>query len=149
MSSIVSNIHFRDLNKQVSFFRPSETVVWAKIIAYPALTYWTADSVGFVIRTPDDLLTSDDWATWWFVWGGTNYYWYQYWIVRDEMTSGQFVFVEGRSPSITYTQISLSELEPYNSDDEAAAAGILVGKFYKAGPEHDRADTGSITSRLA
>lgn len=152
--SIVGKIHFRDLNRELAMHKvvvspPSDTTVtvWGKVIAYPNLTYWTGSSVGFVILLPEDLQTGD-WTEWYFVYGGLNYYFHQFWIIDDEDTSGQFVFIEGRSPTFTDVNIALSDLNTFNSDALAAAAGLLVGDFYVAGTEHDRAAIGSITKRL-
>lgn len=152
--AITGHIHFRDLRRllelhQVTTSPAADTAVdvWAKIIAYPSLTYWTASSVGIVILLPDGFEDAE-WREWYFVYGGLNYYLFQYWIIEDEHTSGQFVFIEGRSPSFSSVQIALSDLETYDSDAAAAAAGLSVGDFYRAGSGHDRADFGSITSVL-
>ena len=152
--SIVGKIHFRDLNRLLPLHRvtlspPSdeEEMVWAKVIAYPNLTYWTASSVGIVILLPEGFEESD-WREWYFVYGGLNYYLFQYWIVNDQDTNGQFIFIEGRSPSFSSVQIALSDLPTFDSDADAAAGGLAVGDFYLAGSAHDRADVGSITSRL-
>lgn len=152
--SIVGKIHFRDLTRQLELHKvvlspASDTTVtvWGKVIAYPNLTYWTSASVGFVILLPEDMETGD-WTEWYFVYGGQNYYFYQYWIVYDEDTHGQFVFIEGRSPNFSTAQIALDDIPTYNSDAEAAAAGLAVGKTYKAGTGHDRADAGGYTTRL-
>jgi len=152
--SIVGNIHFRDLTRQLEIHKvvlapSSDTAVtfWGKVIAYPNLTYWTASSVGIVILLPEDM-EEGDWSEWYFVYGGKNYYFFQYWVVYDQDTHGQFVFIEGRSPSFSTVQIALSDLETYDSDADAAAAGLGVGDYYRAGSGHDRADFGSITTRL-
>lgn len=152
--AIVGNIHYRDLDTPLELHKvvvspasdTSETV-FGKVIAYPSLTYWTGSSVGFVLHLPDDM-ESGDWSEWYIVYGGKNYYFYQYWIVDDDYSTRQFVFVEGRSPSFSDTQIALGDLETYNSDALAAAAGLAVGDYYRAGLGHDRADAYSITSRI-
>lgn len=45
-------------------------------------------------------------------------------------------------------QSLLNDLSTYNSDTEAGAGGLSVGAFYIAGPGHDRAPWGSVTTRL-
>lgn len=152
--SIVGKIHFRDLTRELELHKvtlspasDTQVAVWGKVIAYPNLTYWTSASLGFVILLPEDMETGD-WPEWYFVYGGQNYYFYQYWIVYDEDTHGQFVFIEGRSPSFSTVQIALGDLNTFNSDAEAVAAGLGLGDFYRAGSQHDRADYGSITSVL-
>lgn len=152
--AIAGHIHYRDLDVQLELHKvvvspssdTSETVA-ARIIAYPNLTYWTASSVGIVIHLPDDM-EAGDWTEWYFVYGGINYYFFQYWIAHDEYSTRQFVFVEGRSPHFSDTQIALSDLETYASDAAAAAAGLAVGDYYRAALGHDRADAYSITSRI-
>lgn len=152
--AIAGNIHYRDLDVQLELHKvvvspasdTSETVA-ARIIAYPNLTYWTASSVGIVIHLPDDM-EDGDWMEWYFVYGGINYYFFQYWIVDDEHSTRQFVFVEGRSPHFSDVQIALNDVESFISDAAAAAAGYAVGDSYKALPGHDRADTGGWTTRL-
>lgn len=152
--AITGKIHFRDLNRELELHKvvlsPSsdtEVTVWGKVIAYPNLTYWTAESVGFVILLPDDL-QDGDWTSWYFTYAGLNYYFHQFWIVDDEETSGQFVFIEGRSPHFTQVNIALGDLLTFDSDADAATAGLEVGDFYVAGDAHDRAVTGTITKRL-
>lgn len=152
--SIVGKIHFRDLTQQLELHKvttsPATDIssqIWGKVIAYPNLTYWTGSSVGFVILLPEDM-EAGEWSEWYIVYGGQNYYFYQYWIVYDQDTKGQFVFIEGRSPSFSTVQIALDDLLEFDSDADAAAAGLGVGKYYRAGAGHDRADYGSITSRL-
>lgn len=152
--AIVGNIHYRDLNVELELHKvvvspasdTSETVA-ARIIAYANLTYWTGSSVGIVIHLPDDM-EGGDWTEWYFVYGGINYYFFQYWIVDDEHSIRQFVFVEGRSPSFSSVQIALSDLDTFDSDSLAAAAGLDVLDFYIAGAAHDRASYGTITQRL-
>lgn len=152
--SIVGSIHFRDLTRQLELHKvvlspASDTSinVWARVIAYPNLTYWTASSIGIVILLPDDM-EAGDWQEWYFVYGGLNYYFFQYWVVHDQDTHGQYVFIEGRSPTFSTVQIALSDLNTFNSDADAVAAGLEVGDYYRAGAGHDRADFGSITSVL-
>lgn len=148
MSVIGQNIHFRDLRTLVDFYRPTLQQTWGLIIAYPPLTYWTAGSIGIVIRIPDGFFEETEWQSWYFVYGGNNYYLYQYKVVVDENTTQQFVFFEGRSPSVSDAQIALQLLPTYSSDAEAAAAGLGIGRYYRAGAGHDRADQGSLTSRI-
>lgn len=152
--AVVGRIHFRDLNRELELHKvvvspasDTQVTVWGKVIAYPDLTYWTAESLGFVILLPDDL-QDGDWQEWYFVYAGLTYYFHQFWIIDDEHTTGQFVFIEGRSPSFSTVQIALSDLGEYDSDADAAADGLAVGDYYRAGSAHDRADYGSITSRL-
>lgn len=45
-------------------------------------------------------------------------------------------------------QALLNDLPTYSSDTEAGAGGLDVGDFYIAGAGHDRADQGSVTTRL-
>lgn len=125
----------------------TQVTVWGKVIAYPNLTYWTAESLGFVILLPEDMETGD-WTEWYFVYAGLTYYFHQFWIIDDDDSTGQFVFIEGRSPSFSSVQIALSDLNTFDSDAAAAAAGLAVGDFYIASTLHDRADVGSITTRL-
>jgi len=151
MASIVTpNFTLSDLNRQVVLHKvvlspASDTAVtvWCRIVAYPDLTYWTASSLGFVIRLPDDFL-GGDWQEWYFVYGGLNYYCFQFWVLNHS----QFVFIEGRSPTFSTVQIALSDLNTFDSDALAAAAGLEIGDYYRAGSGHDRADYGSITTRL-
>lgn len=152
--AVFGKLHFRDLNRELSLHKvvldpasDTEVTVWGKVIAYPNLSYWTAESLGFVILLPEDL-QDGDWSEWYFEYAGQNYYFHQFWIVDDEETTGQFVFIEGRSPSFSTVQIALSDLLEFDNDAAAGAAGLAVGKYYRAGPGHDRADYGSITSRL-
>jgi hypothetical protein len=152
--AVVGEVHYRDLDVQLELHKvvvlpPSDATetVAALIIAYPNLTYWTASSVGIVIHLPDDMEVGD-WTEWYFVYGGINYYFFQYWIVDDDDSFRQFVFVEGRSPHFSTAQIALSDLDEFNSDAEAAAGGYILMDDYHAGPLHDRADYGSITRRL-
>ena len=151
--SIVGTIHFRDLRRELELHKvvispasDTQVSVWGKIIAYPNLTYWTSASVGFVILLPEDM-EAGDWTEWYFVYGGQNYYFYQYWVIDDEDTHGQFVFIEGRSPNFSTAQIALDDIPTYASDAEAAAAGLAIGKTYKAAAGHDRADIGGYTTR--
>jgi hypothetical protein len=150
------SVHFRDLKRRVELHKvtispPADEVenAWCYITAYPNLTYWTAESLGFVILYRSEIEESPDFREWYFVYANKNYYWHQFWIIDDEETTNKFVFVEGRSPSFSTIQINLGELETFNSDDDALAAGYSVGDFYIAGAEHERASTGSITSVLA
>lgn len=152
--AISGNIHYRDLNREIELHKvvvspasdTSETV-FAKIIAYPNLTYWTGSSIGIVIHLPDDM-EAGDWSEWYFVYGGINYYFFQYWVVDDDNSVGQFVFIEGRSPHFSDVQIALGDVESFASDALAAAAGYAVGDTYKAAAGHDRADIGGYTTRL-
>lgn len=152
--SIVGNIHYRDLDTELELHKVtispasdvSETVL-GRVIAYPNLTYWTGSSVGFVIHLPDDM-EDGDWSEWYIVYGGQNYYFYQYWIVDDENSVRQFVFVEGRSPNFSDAQFAADNIPTYGSDAAAAAAGLAIGKTYKAAAGHDRADAGGWTTRL-
>ena len=152
--AIVGKVHFRDLDERLQLHKvvvspASDTTVevWGKVYAYLPLTYWTAESLGFVILTPSDLKTGD-WTEWYFTFAGLNYYFHQFSIIHDDDLNGQMVFIEGRSPHFSDVQVALTDLETYNSDTEAAAAGLAVGDFYRAGSGHDRADYGSITSRI-
>lgn len=152
--AVVGKIHFRDLDERLELHKvvvspASDTTVevWGKVYTYLPLTYWTAESVGFVIQTPTDLKTSD-WTEWYFVYAGLNYYFHQFSIIHDDELCGQLVFIEGRSPHFSDTNIALGDLETYDSDAAAAAAGLAVGDYYRAGLAHDRADAYSITSRI-
>ncbi len=152
--AVVGKIHFRDLDERLELHKvvvspASDTTVevWGKVYTYLPLTYWTAESAGFVIQTPTDLKTGD-WTEWYFVYAGLNYYFHQFSIIHDEDLCGQLVFIEGRSPHFSDTNIALGDLETYDSDAAAAAAGLAVGDYYRAGLAHDRADAYSITSRI-
>lgn len=152
--SVVGKIRFRDLSRELELHKvvvspASDTTVtvWGRVYAYLPLTYWTAESLGFVILVPDDLETGD-WTEWYFVYAGLNYYFHQFDIIRDDETEAQFVFIEARSPHFTTVQIALSDLDTYDSDVDAAAAGLAIGDFYVAGSGHDRASIGSVTQRL-
>ena len=152
--SIVGKIHYRDLDAPLELHKvvispasDTQETVMGHVVAYPNLTYWTASSVGFVIHLPDDM-EDGDWSEWYIVYGGKNYYFFQYWIVDDDDSFRQFVFVEGRSPSFSSVQIALSDLDTFDSDSLAAAAGLDVLDFYIAGAAHDRAPYGTITQRL-
>jgi len=152
--AVVGKIHFRDLDERLELHKvvvspASDTTVevWGKVYTYLPLTYWTAESAGFVIQTPTDLKTGD-WTEWYFVYAGLNYYFHQFSIIHDEDLCGQLVFIEGRSPHFSDTNIALGDLETYDSDAAAAAAGLAVGDYYRASLVHDRADAYSITSRI-
>lgn len=45
-------------------------------------------------------------------------------------------------------QSLLNDLSTYNSDADAAAGSVAIGEFYIAGPGHDRAPWGTVTTRL-
>lgn len=153
--SIVGDIQIGDLTWRLPLHKFSsggtvhnEVTVWAKIIGYPSLTYWTSGSLGFVIRTPTEIPSEDEWVDWFFVYSGKNYTWYQFWI--DMVSRGQFAFVEARSASFGSgggTDLPASNVM-YNSDALAAAAGLGLGDPYWAGAAHDRASYGSLTQRL-
>ena len=118
-----------------------------RVVAYPDLTYWTGSSLGFVIHLPDDM-EDGDWTEWYFAYSGLNYYFHQFGIIDDDDSFRQFVFIEGRSPHFSSVQIALSDLDTFDSDSLAAAAGLDVLDFYIAGAAHDRAPYGTITQRL-
>ena len=152
--AVVGKIHFRDLDERLELHKvvvspASDTTVevWGKVYTYLPLTYWTAESAGFVIQTPTDLKTGD-WTEWYFVYAGLNYYFHQFSIIHDQDLNGQLVFIEGRSPHFSTVQIALTDLGTYDSDADAATAGLAVGDYYRAGAAHDRADYYSITSRI-
>ncbi len=152
--AVVGKIHYRDLNRELELHKvvvspASDTTqtVWGRVYAYLPLTYWTAESLGFVIPVPDDLETGD-WTEWYFVYAGLNYYFHQFDIIHDDELNGQLVFVEGRSPHFSTVQIALSDVESFASDADAAAAGYAIGDTYKAAAGHDRADVGGYTTRL-
>lgn len=152
--AVVGKIHFRDLDERLELHKvvvspasDTEVEVWGKVFAYLPLTYWTAESLGFVIQTPSDLKTGD-WTEWYFVYAGLNYYFHQFNVIHDDDLCGQLVFIEGRSPHFSMVQIALGDVESFISDAAAAAAGYAVGDTYKALAGHDRADTGGWTTRL-
>lgn len=152
--AVVGKIHFRDLNRELTLHKvvvspasDTSVTVWGRVYAYLPLTYWTAESLGFVIVLPEDLETGD-WTEWYFEYAGLNYYFHQFDIIHDDDTNGQFVFIEGRSPHFSSVNIALGDLDTFDSDADAAAAGLAVGDFYVAGDGHDRAVTGTITKRL-
>jgi hypothetical protein len=124
----------------------ADTEIWAQISAFPEFTYWTSGALGFLIRTPTVLIGEDEWPNWYFVYGGKNYYWYQYWL--DDTTSGQFVFVEAHAASFSTGNPTLGDLGTYDSDQAAQADGLDIGDAYWAGSGHDRAAYGSLTKRL-
>lgn len=152
--AVVGKVHFRDLDERLELHKVTvsppddeQVEVWGKAYSYLPLTYWTAESLGFVILTPAELKTAD-WTEWYFVFAGLNYYFHQFSIIHDDELNGQLVFIEGRSPHFSEVQIALTDLGTYNSDAAAAAAGLAVGDYYRAGFGHDRADAYSITSRI-
>jgi hypothetical protein len=152
--AVVGKIHFRDLDERLELHKvvvspASDTTVevWGRVFAYLPLTYWTAESLGFVIQTPSDLKTGD-WTEWYFVYAGLNYYFHQFNVIHDDELNGQLVFIEGRSPHFTSVQIALTDLPTHNSDADAATGGVALNDFYVAGSAHDRAPYGTITRRL-
>lgn len=150
--SVTGAIEISTLNQRVVLNKVIATVssqltVWARVEAFPGLTYWTSGALGFLIRTPSQIPSEDEWPNWYFTFGGKNYYWYQFWLDTD--SHGQFLFVEahaasfGSSPS-TFPASNVM----YNSDAAAAADGLSIGDPYWAGAAHDRTPYGSLTQRL-
>ena len=151
--AVVGKIHFRDLDERLELHKvvvspASDTTVevWGKAYSYLPLTYWTAESLGFVIQTPSDLFTGD-WTEWYFVYAGLNYYFHQFSVIHDEELCGQLVFIEGRSPHFSDVQLALSDLGTYDSDADAAADGLAVADFYVGSAAHDR-NPFAITRRI-
>ncbi len=114
---------------------PSDTAsdVLAKLIAYPNVSYWSPGALGFVIETPNDLLTGD-WMEWYIVYAGLNYQFFQFWI----LPGGEFVFVETRNAVFAAPDVLPPISDTYDSDADAAAAGIQINQAYWKSAIHDR-----------
>lgn len=144
--AVPSSISFRDLNQWVEMHRvvsapPSDTttMLWGRI--YPTSST-RADLVlhnGWDL----DLFTNADWQLWYIVYAGLTWYF----SIFDIIDGDRLLQIELRSTS-SFGPPSASAFGIYNSDALAAAAGVTLGNFYIAGSGHDRADFGSLTTRL-
>lgn len=145
--AVPSQIKFRDLNQWIELHRvvsspasDTTTMIWGRI--YPTSSS-RADLVihnGWAL----DLFTNTDWQLWYIVYAG--YTWL--FSIFDIIDGGKLLQIELQTTSSLSTP-SLSELDTYDSDTLAAAGGVAVGGAYIAGPEHDRADVGGVTTRLS
>lgn len=145
--SALTSYSFRDLSDyvelhQVSSSPASDTPidVWAKVVPSSTSVINVVIHNGFGF----DQLGNDDWRLWYFVWAGFNWVFSMFY----PHPGGRLVTIECRSTNSLDTS-GLSDLDTFNNDDDAATAGVAVGGFYVAGSEHERASTGSVTSRLS
>lgn len=145
--AVPSQIQFRDLNQWIELHRvvssPSSnttTMLWGRV--YP-----TSDSQADLVIHNGwglDLFTNTDWQLWYIVYLG--YTWL--FSIVDIIDGGKLLQIELSTTSSLSTP-SLSDLDTYDSDTDAASGGVAVGGFYLAGSEHDRADVGGVTTRLS
>lgn len=144
--AVPSNIDFRDLNEMIEMHRvvssPSsdtETDVWGRVFmsSDTAADLVIHDGWGF------DLFTTNDWQLWYIDFAG-----YQWLFSSFELIHGTKLIKIRLETTSSLSTPSLSSLDTYDSDDLAAAGGVAVNGWYRAGSGHDRADFGSVTSRL-
>ncbi len=117
--------------------------VLAKLIAYPNISNWSPGALGFVIETPNDLLTGD-WMEWYIVYAGLNYQFYQFWV----LPGGEYVFIETRNAIFASPETLPSPTQQYASDADAAAGGVPINGAYWTLPAHDRTGPGTLVRRL-
>ena len=145
--AVPSLISFRDLNQQLNMHRvvsspasDTPTPVFGRV--YPT----SATHAEIVIHNcwAFDQFSNNDWRLWYFLYAGDT------WTVQqfDIVDGGLLVVLEVSTITTSGSGTSLDDLLTYDSDSDAAADGLAIGDFYIAGPGHDRADIGSITSRL-
>ena len=145
--AVPSQIQFRDLNQWIEMHRvvasPSSdttTNVWGRV--YP-----TSDSQADLVIHNGwalDLFTNTDWQLWYIVYAG----YICFFSIFDIIDGGKLVQIELNTTGSSGPS-SPSSWDTYDSDTLAAAGGVAVGGFYIAGDEHDRADTGGVTTRLS
>jgi len=147
-------VTFRELNTLVAMTTfetpvssPVVVEVWAKVVAYLDLPYWSSSSVGFVLLMPAGM-EDDYWRGWFITYAGLDYYFYQFRVVDDAESFRKFVFVEGRSTTFTDGEATIDEYKTCISDAAADAAGVAVGSPYWTAVGHDRTGPGVLVKRL-
>ena len=145
--AVPSNINFRDLNQVLELHQvtsspatDTELSVWGRFYA----SFESAANFVVFNAYALDQATNNDWRYWYFVYAGDT------WIITafKELFGGKLLDFTVSSTA-SFSGSVLSNLDTYASDVLAAAGGVAVGGYYRAGAGHERADIGSVTSRLS